>query len=128
MRPADRDDRLIRAARHFIEGGSLRDTAAAFRLSPSYLSRALRKYLPRVAPELVADVVLRLAEARARIPSTAANVRWSRSRQPWVTQLQEETRYFIACVLKGDETGSRRAAARIREIIDEKEARPDGQA
>ena len=126
MRAADRDDRLIRAARHFIEGGSLRDTAAAFRLTPSHLSRSLRQNLPRVAPELAPEVDRRLADARARIPSTAANVRWSRSRQPWVNQLQEETRYFIACVLKGDDTGAHRSAARIREIIDEKEVRTDG--
>jgi hypothetical protein len=116
----ERDQRLLRAARDFIASGSLQDVARSYRLSPSWLSRAMRQHLPQLAPELLPDVERRLAELRARHPRVAANARWSRTRRPWAGELRWEVERFIRAVQGRERSSAARSAAHIRELLDQR--------
>lgn len=114
----ERERRLVSAARVLIRTGSLRDTAASFHLSPSWLARALRSRLPSLAPDLVADVEGAIAKLRSDRPHVAAEVRWAHLHQSWGARLLQEAEVFVKLTQQGDRQPAHEAARRIRAILD----------
>jgi AraC-like DNA-binding protein len=118
------DDLLLRAGRHLL-AHTLQDTARAFRLSPSYLSRAMRAHLPRLDHELAQRVEDRLAELLQDRAHTAAAVRWAREREPWAARIRLEIDACITAARDGKPAEAGRRAARIKALLDSRPDPPD---